>query len=423
MRVLWFTNGPMPAAARRSGTRTASGYWMSCLLEHVRRAPGVELAVAAACPGLKDDQFVEDGVEYFIAGQPKYQSIFSATKKDLEQTAEIVRQVNPDLVHIHGSERFYGLLAARRMIAAPAVISIQGLLQICVASFFGALSPGEILECQRLIELATRRGVFWRYQEFRAGARQEREILAGCGAFMGRTDWDREAVMAHNPRAKYYQVGEILRAPFREACWDLDRCERNTIIFTHPEEPRRGADVLVRALPIVRRRFPDAKLLLAGSLGDRHGHDRFVRRLIRENGLAGSVEMLGYLNAETMVRQLCRAHLFAQPSFVENSSNSLCEAMQTGLPVVGAYAGGTPSIASYGRAGLLVPPGDPASLAAAIVRVFENDELAISLGSAARAAASERHAPELVVSQLLGAYKDVFANDHNREFARTASQI
>ena len=93
-----------------------------------------------------------------------------------------------------------------------------------------------------------------------------------------------------------------------------------------------------------------------------------------------------------MARELCRAHVFVISSYIENSPNSLCEAMQVGLPCVATYAGGIPSLVRNGSTGLLFPPGDAPLLAEAIARLFREDHLACRMGRAARIEASERHA-------------------------------
>ena len=408
MRVRWFTNDPLPAVNRRTGRLTrGTGHWMPCLLEHLSRRPDLQLEIATTYQGMADDQFEENGVRYFVLGQIKYQPFYSCWKRDLDKARTLVGERAPDLVHIHGTERFYGLLPARKLIQTPCAISLQGLLEPYIAGFFGALSPLDIWRSDRLIEIATRRGLLWGYRDLRCGARREREILASDIALMGRTDWDRAHVMSVNPAARYHHVGEILRPEFKQDSWDVNRCERHTIIFTNAGAPRRGTETLLRALGIVRRQYPDAKILLSGVIGNRRGYERFLRRAIAGSGLAGSIEFLGYLEAAEMTKALCRAHVFAISSFIENSPNSLCEAMQVGLPCVATYAGGIPSLVEHDRTGLLFPLGDASLLADAILRIFRDDDLASRLGRAARAEASDRHAPQKVVSQLLNVYGSV----------------
>jgi glycosyltransferase involved in cell wall biosynthesis len=408
MRVLWFTNDPLPAVNRRRGQAVAgTGHWITSLLSSLVRTPGIELEVATIYPGIADQQFEEDGVKYFAMGQPRWPHIyFDCRQKDLDRCVELVRERAADVVHIHGTERFFGLMAARGLVSTPCVISLQGLLGPYVPAFFGALSPSEIWRSHRFSELVTPRGLMWLRRAFVKGGRQEQEILARAKSFMGRTDWDRAHVRAANPSADYYHVGEMLRPQFREQRpWSVSEGERHTVIFTNAGDPRRGTEILLRAMVTVRREFPDAKLRLAGRIGTTRGYERFLRRRIIDSGLESAIEFLGYLDASAMSRELARTHVFAISSYLENSPNSLCEAMQVGLPCVASYAGGIPSLIEDGRTGLLFPPGDAPLLAESILRIFRDDDLARRLGRAARIEASERHAPDRVLSELLDAYR------------------
>ncbi len=302
------------------------------------------------------------------------------------------------------------------------MISLQGLLTPYVPVFFRITFCDRVLAQQSAYRTRDRARLVLALPGFVRGARREQEILSGAKSFMGRTDWDRAHVRSANPNANYYHVGETLRRPFKESCWNVSRCERHSVIFTNAGNHVRGTEVLLRAMLMIRREFPDAKLRLAGSIGMRRGYDRFLRRMIAQSGLSGTVEFLGYLDASAMVRELCRAHVFAISSYIENSPNSLCEAMQVGLPCVASYTGGIPSLVEQGRTGLLFPAGDAPLLADAIGQIFRDDDLACRLGVAARAEASERHAPERVLSQLLNAYKNVIAHDKKPHYTEAVSR-
>jgi glycosyltransferase involved in cell wall biosynthesis len=387
------------------------------------QTPGIEVEVATIYPSIQDQQFEEEGVKYVAMGQAKWPHVyFQCPKRDLERCVDLIRERAPDLVHIHGTERFFGLMTARGLISTPCVISLQGLLGPYVPAFFGALSPAEIWRSHRFSELVTPRGLLWLRRAFIQGARQENEILAGAKAFMGRTDWDRAHVKAANPSADYYQVGEMLRPQFAEHRWELSECDRHSVIFTNAGDPRRGTEILLRAMLIVRREFPDAKLRLGGRIGTSRGYEHFLRRMIVDSGLENTVEFLGYLDGSAMSRALCRTHVFAISSYLENSPNSLCEAMQVGLPCVASYAGGIPSLVEDGRTGLLFPPGDAPLLAESILRIFRDDDLARRLGRAARTEASERHAPDRVLSQLLNAYHSVLSDGQETYHGQAVSR-
>lgn len=412
MKVLWFTNNPMPAVNQRVGRPDeGSGFWMSALLEWLKARDDVRLGVATAAPGFSNAHFEEDRVAYFVVSQPRRLSIFAQRKRDIKRCVDIVSEWKPDLVHIHGSERFYGLLKSRKLIDVPMVISLQGLLGPCsqFSNFFGNLSPWQIVKSTRVLEFLAGLGLIWGYWNIRKGAKREAEIISAVNTFLGRTLWDRAYIYSKNPDAQYFHVGEILRSPFYEAIWSLSKCDRHSIMFTHAGHPRRGVETLLEAVGILRNEFPNINLRLAGKISQRSGYGRFLRRCIERSGLGHCISLLGYLDTERMADKLCKSHVFAISSHIENSPNSLCEAMLVGMPCVASYVGGIPSMIEEGRTGLFFPAGDAAVLASRIRQTFADDDLAVRLGSAARVEAMKRHLPEKVINQLLAAYRDVLS--------------
>ena len=160
---------------------------------------------------------------------------------------------------------------------------------------------------------------------------------------------------------------------------------------------------------LLRRDYPTIKLRLAGTVSERSGYGRFLRRRIDELGLEDAVEFTGFLDEARMTEALLRAHVFVIASYIENSPNSLAEAMLLGLPCVAGYTGGIPDMVESEVTGLLYPVGDVPLLADRIRRIFTDDRLATSLGANARGVALQRHDPELVTGQLLNAYKEFLA--------------
>lgn len=424
MRVLWFTNIPMPAVDRRTGRETAgSGHWMSQLLLALRAIPGIELGVATAYPSLPDLQFDEDGVEYFVVGQGRFASHFGCTRSDLLACRDVVQRFAPDLVHVHGSERFFGLLRARGLIDVPTVVSIQGLLAANARDFYGALSPSERVAAHRVAEVLTGRGLFWERRAFRKGARREAEVLDGVDAVLGRTDWDREQAAAIAPQTPWHRVGEVLRPEFAAARWSLARCRRGRVVVTNAGQPRRGLETLLDAAAIVARRHPGLEIDVAGGISDRSGYGRLLRRRIGRLAFSGRVRLLGFQDAPSLARLLTGAHAYVMPSFAENSSNSLCEAQTVGVPCVAAAAGGTPSLVDDGRTGLLYPAGDSRALGDQLDRVLGDDLLATRLGSAARGEALLRHARRRVAGELLAAYRSILGPTEAADGVREGMEL
>ena len=290
------------------------------------------------------------------------------------------------------------------------LVSIQGLLEPYSKSrnFFGAMSAIDILSSTRLLEIPFRTGLLWQYAYLNAGARRERAILKAADGFLGRTTWDRAHTTFCNTAAQYFYVDEIMRKPFYESFWQIGNCERYTLLYTNAGQPRRGTEDVLLAVSLLKQEFPCVKLRLAGTLTSRSGYGRFLRNRIKTLDLENNVELLGYLDAESMSRELLRANVFVLSSYIENSPNSLAEAMLMGMPCIASSVGGIPDMIEDGRSGLLVPASDAPLLAFRIRQVFRDEETAVRLGKSARVRASERHDPVSVTKQLMSAYETTY---------------
>ncbi len=114
-----------------------------------------------------------------------------------------------------------------------------------------------------------------------------------------------------------------------------------------------------------------------------------LERLARELGVADRVVLPG--RRDDVPALLRAADVFVLPSKSEGMSNTLLEAMSTGLCCVATDVGGNPELVSHGENGLLVPPEDERALASALMRVVRHPEVRMTLGCAARKFVEERH--------------------------------
>lgn len=133
--------------------------------------------------------------------------------------------------------------------------------------------------------------------------------------------------------------------------------------------PEKGIDVLLEAAAQVIRRQPDTGFVVFGEGPQRTALERRIDRL----GLAGRFLLAGF--REDVDRWLPTFDLLALPSFTEGLPNAALEALAAQVPVVATAVGGTPEVIRSGESGLLVPSGDPASLAEGILEVLGNAPL------------------------------------------------
>jgi glycosyltransferase involved in cell wall biosynthesis len=318
---------------------------------------------------------------------------------------DIVNTFKPDLVHIHGTERFYAQMMSKNLVQCPVVISIQGIMDAYSEWYrwFGKLPLKDVIAATATTSFKFS-GLLWDLMEARQRAKREREYFRKGRYFFGRTDWDKAYLSYFNDRAIYFKVNRALRQPFWRHQWNIDHCKRHRIIFTNARHPRKGVELLLEAVKRLKPMYPDIEIVLIGGLG--YGaYTRYLDKKIKS--LDGSVKFLGPMNADGVARQICKAHVFVSASYIENSPNSVAEAQLVGMPVVSSYTGGVPSMIEDGKNGLFFPTGDIPLLVKKIKNVFENDSLAINIGENARGIAIKRHDPQEIVNSIISAYEGI----------------
>jgi phosphatidylinositol alpha-1,6-mannosyltransferase len=176
-------------------------------------------------------------------------------------------------------------------------------------------------------------------------------------------------------------------------------------------ERYKGHDVLLRALPAVRARVPDARLEIVGDGPLRPE----LEQLARELGLAGAATFHGAIADGPRDAILREASVFAMPSRIERDGAGegfgivYVEAGAQGLPVVAGNVGGAADAVVAGETGLLVDPESSQAVADALVQLLLDRERALRMGRAGWTRArslSWSHAAaqvEAVLSEVVGA--------------------
>jgi glycosyltransferase involved in cell wall biosynthesis len=315
----------------------------------------------------------------------------------------VVRHFGPDVIHVHGTENPFGLIGSRSQ--APVIISLQGLLTVYERFFFHGMTCHEVARLALKRSFALGRSEIHGYWRCVNMAVREREIMRINKSFMGRTEWDKAVLRAVNPAATYYHCDEVLRPPFYGSEWQLKTAAPRTIFCTSNTLTWKGAECLIEALGLLHGAgYADVGLRIAGIPPKGPGSEFYTARA-RKHGVMNSIEWLGRLDAEELVRELLGATLFAYPSHIDNSPNALCEALLVGVPTVASYVGGVPSLIEDGRDGLLYPDGDPYALAGRIRHLLDNASFAVETGKKARERAIHRHDPDSIVNSLVDIYR------------------
>jgi sugar transferase (PEP-CTERM/EpsH1 system associated) len=162
-------------------------------------------------------------------------------------------------------------------------------------------------------------------------------------------------------------------------------------------------DLLIRAFAQVRKRIPDARLVLVGDGPMRDS----LQTLAKDLNLNGSVRFAGYqLHPERYLQAL---DVFALTSQTEGMPLAILEAWAAGLPVVASAVGGVPDLVDHGRNGLLFSSGDETALADFVVELIGDPQRAGRLGSAGRQEVASRYSLQRMAADYQRRYLQLLA--------------
>lgn len=170
----------------------------------------------------------------------------------------------------------------------------------------------------------------------------------------------------------------------------------------------KGISHFVESAALIAKERDDVTFVVVGDGGCRPGLERRTREL----GLEKRILFTGFRMDIPQI--LFEVAVAVSPSTAEALSNSVLESMAAGAPLVATRVGGTPEAVDDGVSGILVPPADPAALAAAIRRLLDDRDLAARLGRAARERVRERFSMERMVASTQRLYVDLLESANRR---------
>jgi len=329
----------------------------------------------------------------------------------ISEIARAFKRFSPEIIHVWGTEYFWGLLTARRILDMPALLETQGLKSAISRVFAGGLSFPEKLACIGIKELLRRSTIFDGERQFRAWGEFEREMIANHSYISVQTDWLEAQIRATNTKAEIFRTDFMLRELFNNC--SASCAIGSPVVFCSAaySSPFKGLHVAVRAIAIVKKRFQNIQLVIAGAHRRpgirRDGYIAWVEREISRLGLVANIQWAGPMCGLELMRQMRKSGAFLSPSFVEGYNLALAEAMSVGVPAVVSYAGGSACLARDGESALFFSPGDEAMCAFQLERVLSEKEMALRLSHRAREIALVRNNPQRVLEQQLEIYRRI----------------
>lgn len=415
MKILWLSNMIPGAVQQQILGRAGSALWIDHTLSDLR-CEGHQLLLL--CRGAEGRGQLDENCGYvcFCDREP-YRYLPEVEAFFCRE----LRAFQPDVIHIWGTEYAHTLAmvnAAEKLeLLEHTVISIQGLCSVYARHY----AEGVPLSVQRsftLRDFLKRENILGQQRLFARRGELEIRALEKCRHVIGRTPWDYACARMLAPMAQYHFCNETLRDCFYEGSWSYEKCQKHRIFASSCVYPVKGFHYLLEAMAEVVKDYPDATLAVAGNGSMEAGlkaalrrdtYHRYLKDLATEHHLENKIIFLGGLTAEGMKEQYLLANLFVLPSTIENSPNSLGEAMLLGTPCVAADVGGVTTMLESGKEGLVYQSTAPYMLAHCIKQVFAMEDRAGAMGHAASEHARKTHDPQTNLETLLRIYRDVAA--------------
>lgn len=419
MKILWLTNVPLPEATELLKIKTVPfGGWLVKTAVDLSNSNDVDLNITF--PFISAEKIV-----HLRGSKIDYFAFPSKGKTNEQNTIEsfletIIDLVNPDLVHIFGTEYLHSLCMVRvcNQKGIKNIISIQGLTSIYANHYMAAL-PINVQLNYTFRDFLKRDNLLVQQKKFRMRGLFEINAIKETSHVLGRTIWDKACTQQINPNAKYHYCNETLREEFYKHIWSVEKCDRYSIFTSQASYPIKGIHFVLEAMPIVLKKYPQAKLYIAGrditnssTIKDKlkiSSYGKYIKKLIKKNNLQDSVIFTGILDEKGMCNRYLKSNVFVCPSSIENSPNSLGEAMILGVPCVASYVGGVSDMLEDKVEGFLYQADAPYMMAHYIIKIFEDEELAIIISKNARRHALKTHDGATNTKRMIQIYEEVIA--------------
>ncbi|HOI46555.1 MAG TPA: glycosyltransferase family 4 protein [Bacilli bacterium] len=412
MNVLWITNTILPEASILINQPiNPFGGWLVSSSIDLARNESMKLTIAFPLPNLTKIKVIKgETITYIGFSKPH----------NLENVwvGEVFDYVKPNIIHIHGTEFIHSYLFANyaKEVRIPFVVSIQGLMSVYQHHYLEHI-PEHIQRRFMLRDFIKKNRIIDQYHQYQARSKTELKTLELAEHIIGRTKWDYEHTHNINPNITYYKVNETLREGFYHTSWDIKSVKKYSIYCSQAATPIKGMQYLIDALPTIVKEFPDTHVFIGGEniftpktlkerfLQTSFGH--YIKSKIKQLGLTSHITFLGIMKEEQVIEQLRSSHVFISPSTIENSPNSVGEAMLMGVPTISSRVGGVPDMIEDKLDGLMYEVSDTKELSNLIRCIFTDLELCLFLSEHAKKKARITHNKEKNTLDLVKVYQTI----------------
>jgi glycosyltransferase involved in cell wall biosynthesis len=280
------------------------------------------------------------------------------------KTSKLLKRIKPDIVHAHSVSR-YGVYAEMANFHSFVITAWGDDVLI---------HPKKIAVLRPFIKLALKRADLLTCD----GENTKREMI-GLGA-----DPQKIRIINFGVDTQKFRPGKKNKK-FLES---LSIHNFPIVISLRHFRPINNIEAVVRSIPLVLNKVPNARLIIAG----RGPEESFLKKLVRSLRVSDSVRFVGFIPPDELPKYLSSSDVYVSTSLSDSGlAASTSEAMACGLPVVTTDVGDNREWVKDGKGGFIIPLRDPESLAEKIIYLLENKHIRMKFGRANRKIIKERN--------------------------------
>jgi glycosyltransferase involved in cell wall biosynthesis len=417
MKILWIVNSPLGLISKTLYGREENGLWMSALLDEFKSHKEYQLIVATTAAIHEIFKGEEEGIVYYAL--PNQVPLLYDENRAENQLAwkTMLEAEKPDLIQVWGTEFTHGLCALRVAGDIPSAIYMQGYLGSIARHYLAGMTQKELRNSVTLRDVLKRDSIVQQQKKYLCSTQKEAEMFRLAGRIISENEWCNSSIRAIVPDIKVYSCPLSVNQTFSKAKWSMESAESHSIICTASGYPLKGLHMVLRAVALLKKEYPDIKLYVPGTkmvsdgsvqwLLRKRGYTKYIEQLIKELRIEENIIWLGQLSQEQLAEQYAKTGVFVLSSSIENHSSSLKEAMMVGVPSVASAVGGVPEYVWHGENGFLYRFEEYEIMAGYIKKLFDDDKLAEKLSEAGRQDMMKLHGGTDIFETTVNIYNQI----------------
>lgn len=416
MKVVWIVNHILKPVAEELGLPVnTSGSWIQSLLNKLEENKEIELFVII--PSNLNKKMIISNVTYLLVESSNIDRFVTPTRGFKKRILKEINEIKPDLIHIHGTEFAYYHSIVSKDKLYPILVSIQGLVSEIIKfnRFESYILNNELNFSNKITNLRLVFSLKIKKYINNFRAKSEIELIKKVDNLIGRTNWDESHVKFLNKNVNYYPIQELMRKEFYDFSWSELNLKKQIIFAAGGfSSPLKGFHFIIFAFHEVLKDFPQAVLYVVGESpfekDSKSSYEKYLVDIINHFDILDKINFLGFLNAEKMAETFANSSVYVMASSVENSSNTLGEALTIGIPCILPFVGGNSSIVKDNETALFYNYADIPQLVNKIKYSLTSTDKMVSISKDGKQLSAELYDSNKIVNEMLNVYSLISNN-------------